>query len=203
MRVAILSTMDIHRLCKTPVDLDDVGAFLDALHHEGRVAACRSLTAKEQEALFDAAEGHRKITVEDIVPAGVEPLVPVPHWGKNSLPLFTTFQKVFCRPDDPKALEAGELWGYNEQSLKTFTGPGYYVAYNLTDGEVLVDYTRLPTGKAPGWPRIIPNSRRLSRFIYNGTQDTLRGVSRHVTIGRAARNGEWMPNWFVLVREDV
>ncbi|MCC7078791.1 MAG: hypothetical protein IT198_16865 [Acidimicrobiia bacterium] len=194
--------MDIHHLCKAPLDLDAVAAFLDSLHHEGRVVACRSLTGQEQARLFEAAEGYRKTTVEDIVPASVAPLVPVPHWGKNSLPAFTVFQKVFCRPDDTAARDAGELWGYNEFGLKAFTGPGYYVAYNLPDGEVLVDYTRIPGGRAPGWPRVIPNSRRLGRFIYYGTQDTLRGVSEHVTIGRAARDGEWMPNWFVLVRQD-
>lgn len=194
--------MDIHELLRPPIDIDAVAAFLDVLHDEGRIEACRAMTGKEQAALFEAADGYRKISVADFVPPDVAALEPVVHWGKNSLPVFTTFQKVFCRPDDAAAAEAGELWGYNEQPLKTFTGPGYYVAYDLPQGEVLIDYTRVPPHGAPGWPKVLPNSARLSRFIYNGTQDLMRGVSKHVTIGRASRAGEELPNWFVLCRQD-
>jgi hypothetical protein len=93
------------------------------------------------------------------------------------------------------------LWGYNEQTFKSFTGPGYFVAYNIDEGEVNIDYTRVPPRGAEGWPAVLPNSARLSRFIYNGTQDRMRGVSAHVTIGRASRAGKDMDNWFVLVRE--
>jgi len=66
---------------------------------------------------------------------------------------------------------------------------------------VNIDYTRVPPRGAEGWPAVLPNSARLSRFIYNGTQDRMRGVSAHVTIGRASRAGKDMDNWFVLVRE--
>ncbi len=196
--------MNIHDLLRpgASIDLDAVSSLLDGLRHEARVEVVRSLSAKEQAALFDAAAGHRKITVDDFVPASLPDLAPVVHWGKNSLPAFTHFQKVFCRPDDPAARSAGEVWGYNEQAMKTFTGPGYFVAYDVEGGEVLIDYTRVPPRGAPGWPRVLPNSARLSRFIYNGTKDLMRGVSRHVTIGRASRGAEPMPNWFVLCRQD-
>lgn len=198
--------MDIHELLGPQVNLDHVCKFLDELHHEGRVAACRSLSGKEQARLFDAAAGFRKITVDDIVPPSVAPLVPVPHWGHNSMPAFKTFQKVFCRPDIVTAREAGELWGYNRTAfglLGTVVGPGYYTAYDIPGGEVLVDYTAVPPHGAPGWPNVLPNSARLSHFVYKETQDTLRGISKHVTIGRAAKaGGDWMSNWFVLCRLD-
>ena len=42
---------------------------------------------------------------------------------------------------------------------------------------------------------------RLARFIYHRTRDFMRGVSEHVTIGRATREGKPMDNWFVLCRE--
>ena len=42
---------------------------------------------------------------------------------------------------------------------------------------------------------------RLSRFVYYQTQDLMRGVSEHVSIGRASRNGEEMSAWFILCRE--
>lgn len=194
---------EIHQLLSDPIDLERLGEYLEGLTHSNRLAACRALRASEQAALFDAAEGFRKITVDDLVPPDVPPLFPVIHWGKNSLPLFTTFQKRFTRPDDEDARDRGELWGFNRQSMEPFTGPGYFVAYDLDGGEVLIDYTRVPPHGAGGWPRVLPNSAKLSRFVYDGTQDTLRGVSDHVTVGRAARDGEWMPNWFVLCRQDL
>ena len=55
------------------------------------------------------------------------------------------------------------------------------------------------TGASP----IMPNSVRLSRFIYNGTVDVMRRVSGHVTIGRAVRDNKPMDAWFVLVRRDA
>ena len=45
-------------------------------------------------------------------------------------------------------------------------------------------------------------SARLSRFVYYRTQDVLRGVSRHVTVGRATKGGKPMSAWFVLCRDD-
>jgi hypothetical protein len=182
------------------VDLPALSAALDALDHPARMSAALALTAAQQAALFDAAKGHRPITLEDFVPRARGELSPVIHHGRNSLPLFTRFQKRFARAPSSEAPE--ELWGYNEQAMRAFTGPGYFVAYPLGDGEVNIDYTRLPPRGAPGWPAVLSNSARLSRFIYNGTQDLMRGVSAHVTIGRASRGAKVMDNWFVLVRED-
>ena len=76
------------------------------------------------------------------------------------------------------------------------------VAYDHGDGEVLIDYLQVPPDKPSHWPKILSNSKRLSRFVYNGTQDVLRGVSEHVTIGRATRGGKDLPNFFVLCRVD-
>ena len=125
----------------------------------------------------------------------------VAHEGRNSLLLFTHFAKVFYRPDD-SAAAAKELWGFNRNGplVTTTVGPGYYVAYPHGRHEVLVDYTRLPSKKPEGWPAILRNEQRLSRLVYNGTQDVLRGVSKHVSIGRAMRKGKNLDNWFVLCR---
>jgi hypothetical protein len=182
------------------VDMEALAAALDASSHADRLREALSLSAREQALLFEAARGFRVISIDDFVPVSKGELSPVIHHGRNSLPLFTRFQKRFCRA--PSAESPGELWGYNEQSMKAFTGPGYFVAYDIGHGEVNIDYTRLPPRGAPGWPAVLPNSARLSRFIYNGTQDRMRGVSAHVSIGRASRGGRDMDNWFVLVRED-
>ena len=58
------------------------------------------------------------------------------------------------------------------------------------------------SARPAGWPDIRLNSEGMSRFIYNGTSDTMRGVSKHVSVGRAARAGKWMANWFVLCRRE-
>jgi hypothetical protein len=192
--------MDIHQLLRGPIDMRAVGAFLDECAPAQRRAAVRALSKAEQAALFEAARGVRPLGLADLVPTATAPLTEVIHSGRNSLPAFTLFQKRFCRP----AGEVGtrELWGYNHQAMSLFTGPGYFVAYELPAGEVLIDYTRVPPHGAAGWPAVLPNSARLSRFVYYETQDTLRAVSQHVSIGRAARHGQALPNWFALCRED-
>ncbi|MGH7821446.1 MAG: hypothetical protein ACREQ9_16910 [Candidatus Binatia bacterium] len=180
------------------VDLEGLSRFLDELSPKARVLEARSLTPKEQAMLFEAAAGFRPVTLDDFVAPAVPPLRQVVHHGRNSLPLFRLFEKRFCRP----GADARELWGYNEQPFQAFTGPGYFVARPQNEREVLIDYCEVPPSKPEGWPKVLPNSARLSRFIYYRTRDVMRGVSRHVTIGRATREGKPMDNWFVLCREE-
>jgi hypothetical protein len=177
---------------------------LDALEHPARLAEVVALGKSPQARLFDAASGFRPIGLEHFVAVGRAPMREVVHHGKNSLPLFNRFAKVFCMPDDPSAAER-ELWGYNRNPalVETTVGPGYFVAHSHDrEGEVLIDYLQQPPRKPDAWPPILPNSSRLSRFVYYRTQDVMRGVSEHVTIGRATKGGREMPNWFVLCRED-
>lgn len=184
------------------VDMDAIRAHLDGLDPDARREEARGLGKREQARLFDAAEGYLPLELSHFVPSDRTPMREVVHSGRNSLPAFRLFAKVFVRPDE-EGLE--ELWGYNRNPalVETTVGPGYFVCYpHDRPGEVLIDYLRLPPRKPDGWPAIISNSARLSRFVYNGTQDVMRGVSEHVSIGRATRGGEEMPNWFVLCRED-
>lgn len=184
-------------LRKGSFDLKEIRAALDAQSHGERLRAIRSLSGKAQAQLFDAAKGAFKLTLNDIVPTSVAPMHEVQHNGKNSLALFSQFAKVFCRP----TADAQELWGYNRSGdfVETFVGPGYYVAYAQGD-EVMVDYTRAPSGKPENWPAMLSNHARLSRFVYADMIDALRAVSSHVSIGRAIRKGKEADNWFVLCR---
>jgi hypothetical protein len=118
------------------------------------------------------------------------------HRGRNTLPAFNHFEKRFCRP----SAEARELWGYNEQSMKWAVGPGYFVTREGDAGEVVIDYYETPPRKPEGWPEIISNKARLGRFVYHEMKDFMRGLSAHVSIGRAARRGSMMDAWFVLCR---
>jgi hypothetical protein len=186
------------------VDLPGLATYLDGLGDAARTAATVSMTPRQQARLYEAAQGFRALTLEHFVPASVAPLTQVKHAGKNSIPLFSRFEKRFCRP----AEGAERLWGYNQNppTIQPVTGPGYFVCYAIGAGEVLIDYCEVPADKPArkpdGWPDVRPNSAGLSRFIYNRTKDTMRGVSSHVSIGRAARDGKVMDNWFVLCRRD-
>lgn len=193
------------------IDVHRLADVLDGMGHAGRVETVARWGKSIQSRLFEAVKGHKPLTLDDFVPASVDPLVEVIHHGKNTLPVFTRFQKRFCKP---KSNGGDELWGYNEghaESLietKKFTGPGYYVMHapdrtDATTGELDIDYRKLPAGKPEKWPAIVPNEGRLGRFVYAGMVDVMRGVSQHVSIGRAMKGGKWMDAWFVLVREDL
>jgi hypothetical protein len=192
--------MDIHGFFKSggQVDVAGLASWLDGLAPDVRKEAVRSLRRTEQAALFEAAKGFRPLALQDFVP-GEAPLQPVIHFGKNSLPAFSHFEKRFCW--NP---ERTELWGYNAQDpkwLEAVITPGYFVARAHGEGEVVIDYRAEAPGRSEGWPEILPNGARMGRFVYFQMLDVMRGVSRHVTIGRASRHGKEMPAWFALCRE--
>ena len=181
----------------------DIGAISQTLNSQSagaRKAAVLSLSRRSLGVLFEAAQGFRSIDLDYLVPPSVGLMTPVDHEGLNNLPAFRRFAKPMLRP----TADSTDLWGYNRnpRSVERAVGPGYFVGYVDQPGEVLIDYTRLPTGRADGWPAIVSNSKRLSRFVYNNMKDVLRGVSDHVTIGRAIKNGKVQDNWFVLCRID-
>ncbi len=184
------------------IDVRGVEDFLDSLDPATRIAEIRTLGRLQQARLFESADGHRSISIDDIVAADRPAMSEVVHHGKNSLPAFSHFAKVFVRPDEPSP----ELWGYNRTGsfVETVVGPGYFVAEPAANtGEVRVDYLRLPPRKPDHWPEILPNSARLSLWVYSETQDILRGVSKHVVVGRAFKRGKPLPAWFMLCREDL
>jgi hypothetical protein len=180
-------------------DLTKLARSLDEVGPPARLATIRGWTKEHQAKIFEAAKGFRPIGLDFFVPSTTAPMTEVLHDGKNTLPVFSVMQKRFCRPTDSTDL----LYGYNHQAMQAFTGPGYFVARPAdAPGEVLIDYGQLPPSKPEGWPRIIPNHRRLGLFVYHQLSDQLRGLSAHVSIGRAFRKGEPMDQWFVMVRND-
>lgn len=193
--------MELKNLIEKHLDLPRLAKDLDEIGTPARIWATRQWTRSIQARLYEAAKGFRPVTLEDYVPAGTAPHVEVITHGMNTLPAHNHFQKRFCKPADPETKD--QLIGFNYQALSGFTGPGYYVARPAGDkGEVDIDYTMLPKEKAESWPTIIPNSQRLGRFVYYGMIDVMRGISSHVSIGRARKKSGWMDAWFVLVRQD-
>jgi hypothetical protein len=191
------------RLRDERIDLKSIGDLLDGWTHEARVGAIRSLGRREQCRLYQAADGFRSVRLVDLVPPSVGDGKTVRHFGRNTLPAFTHFEKRFCRPQGEEAAAPGELYGFNFQTMAPLTGPGYFVARDdPARPEVLVDYRSLPPEPPEGWPEVRSNERGLARFVYGYMVDTLRRVSEHVTIGSAARKGRDLGSWFVLCRQD-
>jgi hypothetical protein len=190
------------RLHESAAKALDVSRFLDELCHEDRVTAIRALGRGDQRRMWELFDGFAEVGLADLVAPSVPELTPVRHYGKNTLPVFTEFEKRFCRLPGVDPRQPSELCGFNFQAMSAVTGPGYFVAVPSADRpEVLVDYRRLPDRHPEGWPEIRSNERGLSRFVYGFMVDTLRRVSEHVTIGSAARKGRDMGSWFVLSRE--
>lgn len=182
--------------------LERLSTALDRMDPASRLATVQTIEPKEQRKLWELFQD-QQAPADHFVPSGTDPLKEVIHHGKNTLPAHNFFQKRFCLADD----DSGELWGYNHQSLSWVTGPGYYVAHSAEDekdapSSFVIDYTRIPPKKPESWPEIIPNEKKLGRFVYHGMKDYMRRVSEHVSIGRAYKKGKPMDAWFVLVRED-
>jgi len=195
------------------VDFPRLSRILDELGPIGRVETIRHWDPRTQAKLFEAAKGFKPVTLDDFVPPGTEPLTEVIHHGRNTLPVFSNFQKRFCKPEDKE----GELWGWNcnvvpyQQwrpndivfPLAPFIGAGYFVAHAGDEGEVDIDYTRVAGGKVASWPPITPAQVRIGSIVFGNLVDVMRGISTHVSIGRGRRGSKWLDAWFVLCREDA
>ena len=192
--------MDISPLITPTVDRKELARALDDVNEETRIKAVMELRGRDLATLFEGVADNEPLRLDDFVPRETPPLTEIIHEGKNSLPTFSRFQKRFCLPAQPT--DRPELWGYNHQTFRWFTGPGYFVAKINADGLMLIDYTSVPEGRPSHWPPVIPNSARLGRFVYYGTSDVMRRVSRFVTVGRALKGERPMNAWFVLVRRE-
>jgi hypothetical protein len=180
-----------------------VAEVLDALPPKERIAALQSLGGvRVQRKIWEAAAANPPVTTDDLLPKDAPPMKPVVFHGKNSLPAFSDFRKICCRP--PSGTPGNVLWGYNDTSIRPVIGPGYYVVHDTPGsplGASAFDYTQLPASHPAGWPDIRGNEVGLSRFIYNKTVDYMRRVANGVFIGSATRGGREMGSYFILVRD--
>jgi hypothetical protein len=197
----VAAARELQRLIRQRSQPHIIARFLDALAEPARIAASRSLDRSLQRALWSLVEGFRPVRLTDLVPPSTPELTAVRHYGRNTLPLFTLFEKRFYRgagvdPNDPR-----ELAGANFQTLQPLTGPGYFtVQEDPARGELLVDYRRVPNAAPVGFAPIAPNKGNRSGLVYGGMVDTLRRVSEYVTIGSAAKRGKDLGSYFTLCR---
>lgn len=183
-------------LAEASFDLTAIAKALDAMDTAQLIAETRVLGLKEQRALFAAAKGFRRWTLDDMVPAATPADQQVIHQGRNTLPAFNIFQKRFGRPSGGSR---ADVWGYNEQGMRWFTGPGWFVCREDGD-EVIVDYYKVPERQMPGWPAVRDNERFPTSAVYGKMIDVVRGVSERVCIGMPVKRGKPMDSFFVLVR---
>jgi hypothetical protein len=198
--------MSLSQLILAPeASIESIRSHLDALAPDTRIAEVQSLGRAPQKKLWDLAAASPAITLEHFVPAGTPHTTEVIHHGRNTLPVFTHFQKRFALPADGTR----RLFGYNEGVTRSIIGPGCFVAIP-TDGNPswqqrgawVVDYFQVPDGPVPAhWPKVVPNTHGLQFLVYNKTRDFMRRVSTHVSIGEAYKVERSMGSWFVLCRD--
>jgi hypothetical protein len=188
--------------------IETIAAYLDGLPADTRWHEVKELGRARQRALYAKAAHAAPIDLAHFS-VDARPREEVIHDGVNTLPVprpLRRFQKRFCRPDDDSA--GPRLFGYNEGPTRRWIGPGFFVAVPTAwrpswsaNGAVVVDYFKVPDGAvADGWPRVVDNQWRLQRFVYGGTRDFMRRVSRDVSIGAAFKGDRPLDHYFVLCR---
>ncbi len=199
----------VELLDKGATRISDVDAWLRDRPWDARLSALRGLGRREQRRMYGLAALSDALTLGDLVPESVAAKTAVRHMGKNTLPLppaFRTFEKPMCRPEG----DDRRLYGFNEGASRGIIGPGYFVAYEVESnpvwsarGDVVVDYFQVPDGAvAPEWPKVVPNSEGLQKFVFKGTRDFLRKVSDGVSIGAAFKGERPLDHYFVLLRRE-
>jgi len=185
-------------LQKTPLDLAEVARHLDGLSHDQRVEEVYAIPGKLQRKLFSAAAAG-SLGVDYFVPESTPSRKFVRHYGKNSLPVFSRFEKRFARPQDG----ADTAWGFNFSPVMAIVGPGHFILRDGSDRhpEMHVDYYDIPSERIDGAPPLKENTAGIQTLVYGNMVDVLRRVSDHVTIGRAIKKGKETHNYFLLCRE--
>jgi len=189
------SSQSLAKLLEAQASAKEIEAFLDSLSPAQRVSEVRRITGKGVARLYAAVAEASPLTLDEIVPPG-ENGTRI-YEGRNSLPLFSSFQKRFTR------LEDGTIIGYNHQSMSVFTGPGYFVVkppcgHGPHPTEPYFDYTAAPPIEPAGWPAYKPNNRGLSKAVYAGMHDFMRRVARGVMVGKAYKGGVEQDAYFSL-----
>lgn len=178
----------------------DLSSFLDDLAPGRRidqVLAVRGALIRRMYSLLGTAE---PLTLDEVVPSSTPAGATLTYEGRNSLPLFSRFQKRFTRSAD------GLVFGYNYQptpGIGALTGPGYFAVTQADashPGELLFDYTKAPPFEPPGWPAWRANETGMSRLVFMNLNDYVRRVARGVVVGIALKLGKDQDACFSLTR---
>jgi len=171
--------------------IDDIEAHLDGLDESKRIDEVRACSSKLQAKLWEAAAG-QTVKATDFV-GDIDKTVI--YAGKNTLPLFSFFEKRFWRPGDGSAVV-----GYNHQSMSKITGPGYFVTEDGDNGELVFNYVKEAGIQPPEWPKVRPNNGLIPRVVYGHMLDYNRRVSKDTVIGCATKKGKEIGQYYLLTR---
>lgn len=166
----------------------DIAKHLDALEPQEKLSQVLAVKGKWVKALYDAAADSPRVSLEEFVPKSSTGTTLI-YEGRNSLAMFTRFQKRFLRT------KKGIIVGYNHQAMMWLTGPGYFV-FQDADGkapvpdEPYIDYLAEPPLIPEGWPAYKPNESGLSKAVYGFMHDYMRRVAKTVYVGKAYRLAE-------------
>jgi hypothetical protein len=196
--MADLAPATLHALLNDRGSASEIARTLEALSPEARVAALLDLRGKDVGRLYDAMHEAEPLRVGDVVSADIAEGETVIFEGRNSLALFSRFQKRFARM-------GSAIVGYNHQSMSFVTGPGLFTLKPASGegphpSEIYFDYTALPEGVPSGWPAIRPNDAGFSRLVYMGMHDYMRRICRGAMVGKAYKRGVPEGAYFILCR---
>jgi hypothetical protein len=170
----------------------DIAVHLDGLDAVQRIRQMRGVGRALQRKLWGLAKGNGALDLAAFVDQNEKTVI---YEGRNTVPLFSYFQKRFFRT------ATGEVTGYNHNTgLSALPGPGYFMVTSTEDGELCLDYTKVPPAAPPGWPKVRLNRGLLAGLVYGGMQDYLRVVSETTVIGGAFRAGKARNFYFLLTR---
>ena len=171
--------------------LAPIAEALNAADHDARINWMYGLGSRELKALYNLASQGGPLPVEHFHTDAGDVVI---HHGKNSLPMFTHFQKRVC-------LHEGTLQGYNHQTLSWLTGPGHFTLRQDGEDEVIFDYITQPSSAPESFPELVPNEKGGGRLVYAGMIDRVRRVSTHCVIGAAIKGDKDIGARFMLTRE--
>jgi hypothetical protein len=176
------SASSLAGLLQDKASAKEIESFLDGLSPSARLQQVLSITGSGVARLYHAVADAPVLSLEEFVPQSTKGTLI--YEGRNSLPMFTRFQKRFARAP------GGEVVGYNHQTMSIVTGPGYFVAKAPSGQgehgkEILFDYTEKPPFIPDGWPAYKSNESGFSRLVYRNMKDYVRRVARGVVVGKA------------------
>ncbi|WP_156040684.1 hypothetical protein [Chondromyces apiculatus] len=193
---ATAGSTSLRQLLADRASAAEITRTLDALSPEERVEAALAVTGKWVGRLYEAMEGSPLSSLDELAPPAETGVII--YEGRNSLPLFSRFQKRFTRM-------GSSIVGYNHQTMSFVTGPGYFVVKPPSGTapapeELYFDYTEPPPGEPAGWPAYKPNTAGFSRAVYADMKDYMRRVARGVIVGKAYKKGIDQGAYFSLSR---
>ena len=174
-----------------------IRTFLNGLSGSARVDEVLSLRTREVGKLYRVCDSRIPLSRYDIVPKEAADEDTIIFEGRNSLPVFSSFQKRFAR------MPGGEIVGYNHQRMAFVTGPGHFVVKAAHEGsdipnELYFDYTARPAAIPASWPAYKSNEAGLSKLVYAHMKDYMRPVADNVIVGTAYKKGRAQGQFFVL-----